>query len=790
MLYASVPCAQGSDYKECSLKQSKIKNCKIYLTSPWVINTDVSLDDVHITCDVPENKDACIDVQPGTKVRTDRIQVTGSSRSSGCLRTNNSTLLITSSTIQSCPKFAIKSVNQSDVRILYLTIANNNSPQLGVVDVEDSLLSLRLSILTGNQGPTMSVKDSTLNLTETIINSNKNSLTGTVNIHKSKCFIRTLTMKDNHGIYGGGIFAEKASMDIAISEFHRNVAVVNGGVIYAQGSKVDIAMCRFKSNRGTTGGAISVEGSSLLIDNSLIKSNVGNIGGAISSIQSEVYITNSVIQSNSASHGGGFWCKDGQLHVIQCVGEKNRAVTLGGGIKTTNSLLIIKRSAFQRNRAGDKGGAVWSNNSDITVESSEIRENSARIYGAGVFSVNTSHVFSTTNFHKNNAKSGGGMKLEQCKLNIVNSAFTSNRANSGSCLCLTDCQDEILSSKIYKNRGPAISLKHSSSTMKYNIISSNSGGIHKMLNSSLSVFSSEFTSNDGLDGGIIFATTSRIQMELSKISQNTAMQHGGAINCTDSELFLKYCGFYQNSAFHGGTIYAWRSKIESVSSNFLGNTAANGGGVMKIIESEVFIKSSTATNNVASVGGCIDSEDSTTKVENSDVNNNEATIQGGFFNGAKKTSVLHVIQSKVKNNRAQFGGAIFCDQCTITGLSAELNGNTAGDNGGVISSTNSDISFADTKFTGNSAYVGGVFNADKCSISIDSCEFVGNMAYTEGGAFNLNESKVRINSTNFQSNSSPGASNIKADNSFLDIQSSQISKDTILGFNTETELTN
>ena len=224
-------------------------------------------------------------------------------------------------------------VDRSHVIIDNCTIRNSSSQQGGVVDLVNSYLTIRNSILSNNTATTTT---------------------------------------------GGVIAADQYSyLNVTSSQFINNKAP-SGGVLSALNTKVYIngSKTLFLRNQARdNGGVMSISQSQLNFDGSCVfKSNLASNGGAIYAIETTVSINNelSVISNVAEENGGGLYLYRSRLNCnygSRVNVSSNRANFSGGGIFTVNSLITVfeNRTSLQQNRSSvkffensaQKGGGIY-----------------------------------------------------------------------------------------------------------------------------------------------------------------------------------------------------------------------------------------------------------------------------------------------------------------------------------------------------------------------------------------------------------------------------------------------
>lgn len=204
-----------------------------------------------------------------------------------------------------------------------------------------------------------------------------------------------------------------------------------------------------------------------------------------------------------------------------------------------------------------------------------------------------------------------------------------------------------------------------------------------------------FTGNTGLNGGAVMISSGNVIITNSVIDENNSNGSGGAIhiNATGSKstCTLKNVKITNNKARGNGGAVAVSSSSKNYSANLIvdsdvvisKNTGVNGGGIWSSgSNTKVTIKDVELTYNVATAsgGGAFFTEDATE--ENKDIiilsgtfKGNKAKTYGGaiYLKSAKLKRVFELGKDVViSENSAKFGGGIYFDSFTASGIDAKL----------------------------------------------------------------------------------------------------------------------
>ena len=239
----------------------------------------------------------------------------------------------------------------------------------------------------------------------------------------SEILLKDLTITDNSGKYGGGVYAKNSSnVKIDHCTISDNHADQMGGGIYAEDSSLAVVDSTVISNTSSrSGGGIYVKSGTLTAANNQIIGNTastpGSSGGGIHLDGSSAELTNNTISKNTVSGKGG------GLSSTDASGSANVKITLKGNTITENT-------------ATSNGGGLSINNKDqaITLDGDTIEGNEGGSQGGGIHvSSGSSLTMNGGSVSRNHAASGGGIyhASPDCTVELNGVALTENTANSG-----------------------------------------------------------------------------------------------------------------------------------------------------------------------------------------------------------------------------------------------------------------------------------------------------------------------------------------------------------------------
>jgi uncharacterized delta-60 repeat protein/CSLREA domain-containing protein len=253
----------------------------------------------------------------------------------------------------------------------------------------------------------------------------------------------------------------------------------------------------------------------------------------------------------------------------------------------------------------------------------------------------------------------------------------------------------------------------------------------------------------GTGGGISTLGSSTLTITNSVISNNTATYSpgGGGIYFDSGTLSIDNCTISNNAATFelagggGGISLHGSSAVMTISnSSVTGNTATYTGGISAGGTTNII--NTTISNNraVRSAGGIAVS--GTVTISDSIIRENQVTEPDGLGGGIMNFGKLFIINSNIRLNTGDFGGAIY----TAGGLTikdSEISQNSSRKSGGAIynnsgGTTNLPVVIEKSSISDNSAENagGGIYNRDTFNL-IDTMVQGNHSKIAGGGIFNV-----------------------------------------------------
>ena len=441
---------------------------------------------------------------------------------------------------------------------------------------------------------------------------------------------------------GGGVLLSGKGYSLSGIIFRNNSAAGGGGAgIFAE-SRGDMDYCVFNEN-----SAALVEGGGIYVQESA-RTKLSNV----------TFNKNSALGAG-ALYVGVFTNKETVVSLNDAIFRNNQAVD-GGAlfILMAESLMLeLENVSFIENKAtnGDGGSAAIVGNGNFTISNSEFIGNSA------------------------SSGNGGHLKLEKCRLTVVNTTFIGSADTNA--------------------RDAGCHLARSSSTAGTDVTSI-CGPTGREYNS--------------IYGGAIYLASSGTSVHATRIITTEHLsKFGGAFHVERSATF---------------------NLLNSVIS---GNEAAFGGAFEITQQSTVTIFDSVLSKNLVTAdGGCIHSEKSSIFMERCSVTGNTAGSRGGGIFADKRT-LLHLGNSTASKNRADGeGGAVYVSQGSefVSGRSQYLE-NTAYSGGGAlyVSDANKVQIYGSVNFAVKAEYANNEIDSANVEKLKSPCYFSKNKAMSPNG---------------------------------------------------------
>ncbi|MHC4641163.1 MAG: right-handed parallel beta-helix repeat-containing protein [Planctomycetota bacterium] len=424
------------------------------------------------------------------------------------------------------------------------------------------------------------------------------------------------------------------------------------------------------------------------------------------------------IKNGNARCGGGIYCIESSPTIVSCTFSDNMALQY----EYVYSLSLPEYGTLRIN-----------NNSDIRIMCPPPPPQ-RRGNGAGICCVDSNATVLNCIFFNNSAyEHGGGMYSMGGNPTLISCLFSANFAGGG---------------------GGMANLQGSNSTLKNctfieNTAETGGGGMRNADNSNPTLTDCTFRENTaGWSGGLGNYFSNPTLTNCTFIG-NSADNNGGGINNYESNPVFINCIFSNNSAKIGGGIFSeYYSSSTLDNCTFSENTAHHGGGIY-CVSCSPNITSCTFNNNTAEyeefstppspVRTAMLNVDSGVRIMCPPLPPSTTAQLRGIGGGIYcNNSVLTLTSSTfTENSSFEYGGAVYGESDSNSTFSnCIFKGNSAGSGGG-IESHNSNLILTNCVFTENSAvYGGGGIRNEFCSSFLTNCIFKHNSAGWSGGVGN------------------------------------------------------
>ena len=283
------------------------------------------------------------------------------------------------------------------------------------------------------------------------------------------------------------------------------------------------------------------------------------------------------------------------------------------------------------------------------------------------------------------------------------------------------------------------------------------GAVQNQNQGSVTIQSSSFSENSGLNGGG-FANegSGLVTVESSTFTKNTAFgtalvsagEGGGMHSNSGGEVVVSGGSFTDNTAFSGGGLSnEGGGTVTITGTRFATNHADEHGGGVLIQSGDVRMLNIDVVSNVADAaeeggGGISYSGDKvvgvveTAAIEQSRIRDNKAKGSGGGID-SRGDGILSVTTTAITGNTAATGGAIHhVGDAPLDVTRSTLSGNFAESGGGVFSDGDGEARVENTTISGNRAgqFGGGLLVSSR--LNIRNSTVAGNTAASGGGINN------------------------------------------------------
>ncbi len=309
----------------------------------------------------------------------------------------------------------------------------------------------------------------------------------------------------------------------------------------------------------------------------------------------------------------------------------------------------LQNITLQRGDSLVSGGAIEASGAQVFLENVQILDNQAAVAGGAIYCYNGELTITNSRFTGNTAPTAGAIYNDGCLVDIQNTTFQANEATGAI------------------GRG---------------------GAIENAALGTLRVRTSQFLTNQALDGGGVYNAGGATAMLTAVTLRGNGGGHGGGIE-NSGTLTLTDSLLDGNSVTgSGGGLWNTSGTAFVQRTTFTGNTAAEGGGV-NTYGSSLVMEDVNLTGNVANNthGGALYHSSGVAFITNATISGNQASAPGGNGGGVYQSSDDNLTLTNVTlaNNQAGlFGGGLYHYGRYAILTNVTLGNNTAGAAGNAI----------------------------------------------------------------------------------------------------------
>lgn len=350
--------------------------------------------------------------------------------------------------------------------------------------------------------------------------------------------------------------------------------------------------------------------------------------------------------------------------------QNGRTTGVGGGIRCTDSRLVIAASALTGNRA-EGGGGLYARNCALTVSGTRFAGNDGGgRMGGGAWVTGSSGLIRNSRFLDNEAELGGGVALVGGTLVLRDSEVRGNLAVV---------------------RGGGLYLASSTTVLRTTIADNSAdwigGGVYVFQNAP-TISQSTISGNSSVnDGGGIYVHQSGIDLLDNTISGNLSQDDGGGVRVFESQARLERNVIEDNeSADGGGGIRLSHLRSVMIDNVVRNNSSGNIGGGIELDNDSTRVRGGVVAGNTSGSGGGIAitrAPYSGCSVQDVEIRGNQATDGGGLYVAENYVPVVLRLLT-VEGNQASRGAGLDVRATDFTLDHSVFDGNTATDRGGAI----------------------------------------------------------------------------------------------------------
>ncbi len=644
----------------------------------------------------------------------------------------------------------------------------------GTVIASGSDVTVDKSVFTNSKGATGAAlnfkSSSTAVITDTAFNNNISSYNGVVYANSTALTMDGVTATGNKAVNGGVLYVSGASTTVDMKEctFTGNNAT-NGGIAFTENAALKYTDCDISENTATKGGAVYIKKSSakVQINSCPVSKNSAKFGGVLYSENgSTVELNGAEFTENTASANGGvIYTEEAKaLTVSSSVFSKNYSKSNGGALYVYRTATTLADSVFTENTTDAHGGAVNNIGSVITATgNNSFTSNKAANHGGAVYVTYISAKAATDTEPAVEAAVG--------ILNVTGGTFSGNTALGGGAISArTGCEAHLNGTVLTGNSvegfagkddgdgdgGGAIYVGFGTLSLTDVIATGNTasgfGGAVDSMAATVTVTGGTFSGNTANAGGAIYGlSASEITVSGATFTGNESVfvqdtsaydgsKGGGAINIKGGKLNISAATFDGNKTkYYGGAVHTSATAVSISGNTTVKNSTGSTGAALYFRDaSTVIMENTSVTDNTSTSNGVIYMNGGILDMTNVTATGNKSYNGGVLFASSAATKV-YLKNSLWSGNKGTYGGAVCINDATFTVTDSEIKDNEA-DFGGAIYNKNGIINTENTSFTGNDSLKGngGAVSLESGTLNAGTgTSFSNNTAAGSGGALSV-----------------------------------------------------
>ena len=353
---------------------------------------------------------------------------------------------------------------------------------------------------------------------------------GGIHAEDSVLEVRRSRLTGNQGALGGGLMASGCELSLVDSELDTNSATYYGGGAFLIDSEGEVDGCLVQGNEAPSGGGLGIENGDITVRGCEVRANESTSsnstagGGGIYAYGDADFLHNVIADNTADAYAGGlFALGNGEIGGNVITG--NFCEKDGGGVYAYASSSWIHDNVITDNIADDDAGALRVKSGDALIENNVLSFNQASNAGGACKLSHAGNVFVDNVVEGNVAGSvGGGVELDNDNTWILGCDFLDNQADDGGAIHSKDSYEEI---------------RIEDSTFVGNVVSGHGGAMEiEDDDAPLILLRLRIEGNQAAYGGGIYVEDAEVVLSTSIVAGNTASGEGGGLYVDDAEGWL------------------------------------------------------------------------------------------------------------------------------------------------------------------------------------------------------------------------------------------------------------